>query len=428
MKWNSFTLIAIKKNLERKIPLLCMLLMMALSMHAQDKGMHFEHGSSWKATLAKAMAEKKFIFVDCYTTWCGPCKYMSKNIFPKEEVGLFYNQHFINAKFQLDSTSKDAEDIQNQYADAAFIMKSYKIRAYPTYLFFNSEGELVHQELGSSEAAEFIAKGANAMNPEKQYFTQVKKYEAGNREPIFLKRLALIASDALDEAGASKYANDFLATKPDLQDKENIRFIYQTTSDINDTGFSMMISDPAKFENVIGKNNLHNSLVMMITRAQETKNARVFGKWDEQQWNDYTASLTKQYPAFADEILTRFKTRSFRDKKDWASYAVVVNKYSHSTSINYTELNDYAWTVFTKCDDKKILQSALEWSKLTFDKETKKEPGYIDTYANILYKLGKKEEALAWERKAQATAVEQGSDKNWGQDVIDKINKGEPTW
>jgi len=112
-----------------------MLLMMALSMHAQDKGMHFEHGSSWKATLAKAMAEKKFIFVDCYTTWCGPCKYMSKNIFPKEEVGLFYNQHFINAKFQLDSTSKDAEDIQNQYADAAFIMKSYKIRAYPTYLF-----------------------------------------------------------------------------------------------------------------------------------------------------------------------------------------------------------------------------------------------------------------------------------------------------
>jgi len=91
-------------------------------------------------------------------------------------------------------------------------------------------------------------------------------------------------------------------------------------------------------------------------------------------------------------------------------------------------LNDYAWTVFTKCDDKKILQSALEWSKLTFDKETKKEPGYIDTYANILYKLGKKEEALAWERKAQATAVEQGSDKNWGQDVIDKINKGEPTW
>jgi len=35
---------------------------------------------------------------------------------------------------------------------------------------------------------------------------------------------------------------------------------------------------------------------------------------------------------------------------------------------------------------------------------------------------------LAWERKAQATAVEQGSDKNWGQDVIDKINKGEPTW
>jgi hypothetical protein len=314
------------------------------------------------------------------------------------------------------------------YADAAFIMKKYKIRAYPTYLFFSPDGELVHQELGSSEAAEFIAKGTNAMDPEKQYFTQVKKYDAGNREPLFLKHLAMMARDAFDEKAAAKYANDFLATKPDLNDKENIRFIYETASGTADAGFAMMTSDPAKFEAVVGKNELHNALAMMITRAEQIKNESMFDKWNDQQWKDYSAALTKQYPAFADKILTRFKTNNFRSKKDWASYAAEVDKYSQLKPINFTELNDYAWTIFIKCDDKKTLASALEWSKLTFDKETKKEPGYIDTYANILYKLGQKEEALNWEKKAQAIAIEQGGEKNWGQDVIDKINKGEPTW
>ena len=65
---------------------------------------------------------------------------------------------------------------------------------------------------------------------------------------------------------------------------------------------------------------------------------------------------------------------------------------------------------------------------MTFEKEAKIEPGYIDTYANMLYKLGRKDEALTWEKKAQAITIEQGSDKSWGQDVIDKINKDEPTW
>ena len=30
--------------------------------------------------------------------------------------------------------------------------------------------------------------------------------------------------------------------------------------------------------------------------------------------------------------------------------------------------------------------------------------------------------------KAQKIAIEQGQDKNWGKDVIDKISKGEKTW
>ena len=40
-----------------------------------SQGIQFEIGS-WKEVLQKAKQENKLIFVDLYTTWCGPCKKM----------------------------------------------------------------------------------------------------------------------------------------------------------------------------------------------------------------------------------------------------------------------------------------------------------------------------------------------------------------
>ena len=98
---------------QKKIFFFGLVLILVSGANAQDKGIHFEHGSTWKAILETAKKEKKYVFVDCFTTWCGPCKYMSATIFPKEEVGTFFNQHFISAKFQLDSTSMDGEEIKD---------------------------------------------------------------------------------------------------------------------------------------------------------------------------------------------------------------------------------------------------------------------------------------------------------------------------
>lgn len=428
MNPKKFTCFFLKMIAQKKGFLFALLLMIISGANAQDKGIHFEHGSKWKSILETAKKENKYIFVDCFTTWCGPCKYMSANIFPKEEVGTFFNNNFISAKFQIDSTTKDEEEIKNQYADASFIAKAYNIRAYPTYLFFNSDGELVHQELGSSEADEFIAKGANAMNPGKQYFTQVKKYDAGNREPLFLKNLAMVSRGAFDQAGTSKYASAYLATKPDLENKETLRFIYETTMSSRDEGFSIMLSNPAKFETVVDRHELHGALSGLISKDEAEKIDYGFQKFDTKQWETYSAVLTKKYPEYADEVLVGFKTSIFRNKKDWKSYASAINQYASSKYINNAELNDFAWTIFKNCNDKKLLTAAAGWSKKFFEKETKQNATYMDTYANLLYKLGQKENAIIWEQKAMTADIAQGHDTIWEEEVIGKIKKGVPTW
>jgi thiol-disulfide isomerase/thioredoxin len=405
--------------------LICIIIQVA--MQAQDKGMQFVHNSNWTTIVAKAKAENKYIFVDCFTTWCGPCKYMSINIFPLEEVGNFYNAKFINVKFQIDTTAGDDTEVKSRYSDAAFISSKYNIKAYPTYLIFNSDGELVHREIGSSSAAEFITKGSNALDPQKQYYTQVKKYVSGQRDSQFLKKLTILAMHAYDEDARSQYAKDYLLTKPDLHNRDNLHFIYETTRAVSDTGFSLIMNNPGLFETAVDKEELWSSLESIILRSEYQRRTD-WEKMDSIEWDNYKTSLSKKYPLFVEAVWVQLKTNTFQIKGDWAAYAATVDNYIKNQTPLNGDLNNYAWTIFLGCNDRKILESALQWSKMSFANQKKIEPGYIDTYANLSYKLGRKEEALDWELKAQKIAIEQGNDKNWGQDVIDKINKGEKTW
>ena len=95
--------------------LISSLLLLPAFVNAQKKenvGAHFIHSvPNWNKIVAQAKKENKFIFVDCYTTWCGPCKEMSKEIFPKKKVGNFFNKTFINVAFQLDTTKKDNANV-----------------------------------------------------------------------------------------------------------------------------------------------------------------------------------------------------------------------------------------------------------------------------------------------------------------------------
>jgi len=68
---------------------------------------------------------------------------------------------------------------------------------------------------------------------------------------------------------------------------------------------------------------------------------------------------------------------------------------------------------------------ALEWSKRSF--ADKPVPAFMDTYANILYKMGKKDDALTWEQKAVDNSAT-NDEKAGYQATIDKMKKGEKTW
>ena len=61
----------------------------------QAQGVTFRN-VSWPELKRQAQAEKKAIFVDVYTSWCGPCKRMDREVFGKADVGRYMDLSLIH--------------------------------------------------------------------------------------------------------------------------------------------------------------------------------------------------------------------------------------------------------------------------------------------------------------------------------------------
>ncbi len=393
---------------------------------AQDKGIQFVHGMSWEQVKAKAKAENKYIFMDCFTTWCGPCKYMSANIFPQEKVGDVINKNFISVAVQLDTTDNDNDFVKSWYQAGHDIAKDYKIMAYPTYLYFSPDGKIVHRAVGSSPAEEFITKAENALNPEKQYYTLVAKYEQGQKDSGFLRALSLAALDAYDMETANKVSKDYLATQSNYFTPGNLDFIKKFTQSSKDKGFEIMLNNEDKVDAVLGK-GVANGILQDIILNEEVIRKLPRNKEEKPDWTAIANDLKTKYPKQSDEVLAKGKVIYFQYfAKDWKSFEPAIVDYmkKYGATVSPEELNSYAWTVFENCDDMTCVTEALEWSKRSFAEN--QNPLFMDTYANILYKLGKKDEAITWEEKALSLASD--SDKQSLQETLDKMKNGEKTW
>ena len=106
------------------------------------KGTEFFKGTFAEA-LAKAKKENKKLMVDCYTLWCGPCRYMTKNVFPDENLGKFMNENFVC--LQLDM----------EHGEGPECNKTFKVKAYPTFIFFDADGKEMNRFEGMAMQDEF---------------------------------------------------------------------------------------------------------------------------------------------------------------------------------------------------------------------------------------------------------------------------------
>lgn len=139
----------------KKIILITLAFIWTTSSFAQDK----IQWMTMNEALAAQQESPKKIFMDVYTTWCGPCKLLDRNTFSNKNVIKFINKNYYAVKFNGEGTEEvnyqDFNYTNPNYREGRkgrnathFFADALKISGYPSLVFFREDGELIQAIAG----------------------------------------------------------------------------------------------------------------------------------------------------------------------------------------------------------------------------------------------------------------------------------------
>lgn len=523
-----------------------------------SSGVRWTEGLNWQQVKEKAKMENKFIFFDCYATWCGPCKTMDKNVYTDSMVGQFMNDKFICVKVQLDRTEYDDNEVKKWYTEASMIQSYYSVTSFPTFLFFSPNGTPLHKGVGYKRPDEFIELAKETFNPDKQYYRLVNNFLPGKMDTSGMKWLARSFRSS-DRVLAGKIAADYLMRigKSELQqadnlglmsefndnqqvsnmafaylkeregnelcesknveliksfekDKEvkklllsyiqslpsrelsksgnvellrifkdeqvvkdivngylgnldeeelfnfqNILLLAEFTSTSKDRGFHLFYHQGERVRDVVSKQTGEGNVSMSPNTAEIIvdkiiRNEEIGPYWDDAKkdkkvnWRKISSNIRKKYSAqHASRVVLNAKVNlywifSMKYNRHWKQYLKYnirkIEDFGTDTTNAFHDaivLNNFAWEgIFLHSNNKKQLNTAIKWMEGVLRRHPD-DYGYMDTYANLLYKAGKKQQAIEWEEAALRTIIDNKLPAyviTEYKKTIDRMKKGEPTW
>jgi len=103
------------------------------------------------SVMQVSKATGKPVYLDVSTTWCGYCRRLHRQVYTDSAVAAYFNAHFINITIDGD------QPLGKEMA------RIYGVRGFPTLLFLNSEGGVLHRVNGYVEPAVFLSHGRRAL-------------------------------------------------------------------------------------------------------------------------------------------------------------------------------------------------------------------------------------------------------------------------
>lgn len=369
----------------------------------QSQGIQFATGS-WEEILKEAGRQNKIIFVDAYTTWCGPCKMMDRNTFSRKDVGDFFNANFINAKIDMEK------------GEGPSIAEQYSVRAYPTFLFVDAEGTLVYRTLGYQEGSMFIENAQKALDPANSLSGMEKRYKSGDRDPDFLRRYTEVLSANMN-GSHNEVVEEYLKTQTDLGTEENMEFVLRYAEDPNSPAFEHIFKNRKAYEEMFGE----GMVMQKIQRAAiETLGDDVNEMTPEAIVNKLGEFFQEKCPDVADKLSAEMAMSIYRMTGNGDLYGkTAVELYEKYPTDDYMELNEAAWGIYEMVDDKTMLKKALQWALKSVSIQS--EYFNNDTVAALYYKLGEKKNAMKYAKLAIAIAKKNDEDASGTEELLTKI-------
>ena len=303
---------------------------------------------TFEEALQKAKVEKKDVFVDFYTEWCGPCKVMSQKVFTDPEVGDYFNKHFVSYKLNAEAPGQ------------AEVAKKYGVEAFPTMIFMNVKGEVLRTVLGAKAPAALVRE---AMMVTGDMLTFEKLYEKSKKEkkntdlqqellfraPEFIATQTgynrdkwMIRIEAIFPEYVKNKKLENMITAEDLY----IISMYHNEIKDNDEIFDFLVKNYQKFGEIVGKEKIQDFILGLYNNyiISFCKN----GKQDYKKYLDRVkGDLQPIYNEISFGSLSAFEAISLLSdgyyslfRKDINTFFEKMNQYFSGTEKALT-VNDY---------------------------------------------------------------------------------------
>lgn len=436
-----------------KKQILLTLLSLIIVASAMAQGIKFESGD-WKSVVAKAKKDKKLVYIDVYTTWCGPCKMLEKQVFPTQEAGDKYNKLFIN--YRIDA--EKGEGIE--------LAKKYQVNGYPTHLFIDPDNEtVVYREMGASPVVSDFNHHADVAILEKNdpmsWDKYVQQHKKGKKDMPFLTAY-LEKAKRLDKNNDAAL-NDYVAQLKGEPKDTTILFLAGMMQTVDNKAMPLIAVHKEVISRQMPDNNRYYESKVegwaygTLKKAADEKNEgllnvidnarqKYLGKGKDATYYTYRAKYysatgngeqAKKASVEEADYLAAKKAIEYQKEDETAIEDIrsslkaqllsistpaekvddMVNQrldsnpaYKRSISSEAaTRLNDISWKVYERsAKEETLVKKAMGWSKRSLElaEGMSDWPAYADTYAHLLYTSGDKAGAV----KIQQEAVNKARD------------------
>lgn len=364
----------------------------------------------FKDLIAKAKKENKIVFIDAFTSWCGPCKMMERNIFTKKSVGDYYNANFINARFDMEK------------GEGRDIAVKYGVRSYPTYLFLNGDGELVSQNFGYMEESMFISMAQNINSPNNKKGSLKERFEKGEKDPEFLINIMKLNSssdfDFAKRASERYFENKQKTSEFTKDDVGLLLFFLKSSEDKNYKVFTERKAEIIKFlpEETYREFDNQIKLGKVVEQSIDRQNKRI----NEEYFMKTAEPLVGKHDA---EIkLNQTKLSYYEQNANFPEYEkAALAYYKNSEAFEPNELLKAAWVFSEHVTNPVSLKKAAEWAEKSVMRGETSENTYI--LAKLYFLNGNKDQAKTYAEMSKTIASQAQKDTALADALIKQIDK-----
>jgi len=300
----------------------------------------------------------------------------------------------------------------------AFIISSVQAKATN---IFNE-----HRLWGIAQAPKNIINPKDTSFSKAQYKQMLQHVKRNITNKSFLYTVALNAKHFIDKENLCKITKIYVSQIKYPLTPNDLTFLQDFTLNNEDACFKFIIKNADSIEK-LGKVGEGAIVVAQNIIANESR-SKVFSNDLKPDLNLLEKVFTSKYGILGEQVILQDIALNYYFKKDldnwFATKLKIHSKYPDLTSV--FDLNNDAWFLFKNVTDKEKLETALIWSKEVIGKEAT--ANYYDTYANILYKLGRKTDAIeAQERGLQLPRGNAANSETIKENLL-KMKKNIPTW